>query len=119
MDTNKVSGRFFDIVGGPGKDALFDACKYADDKRASIKIYFSVLIGHTGLPDAYGSAYVLMDISDVIIRGIVHDDEVGEVFTVYGACRIGNGVTSSKDDYQFIAQYEPKIRRGEIRFIER
>ena len=41
MNTNQKE-KYYDIVNGPNKDALFDACKYACVKGANIPISFDV-----------------------------------------------------------------------------
>jgi len=40
--------KLFEIIAGPCKDMMFDACKYAYSKTARIPIDFTVIVGDTG-----------------------------------------------------------------------
>ena len=118
MDTKKSEGRDFAIVGGPNKDMLFDACKYAYSKSTRVGVEFSVVAGYTTPIDDPGCAYVLMSISDMKITGIEHEDGSGESFNLIGYCRVslsplGNSVL---EPYKFNAYYNAKSRKGSISF---
>ena len=114
--------RTFDIVAGPNRDMLFDACKYAYDKMVRIPIDFVVAIGYTMPKHHPGCAYVPMYISDIKVVGIEHEDGSGESFNLHGYCKAdlnslgGNNVTYKS--YRFKAYYNSKNRKGCITFIE-
>ena len=122
MNTRKTETRerYYDIVAGPSKDTLFDACKYAYNKNAKVTIDFSVAIGYTMPMDNPGCAYIRMAISDLRVVGIEHEDGSGESFNLHGYCRadldsFGGGYVTYKP-YRFKAYYDTKSRRGCISF---
>ncbi len=109
----------YDIVAGPNKDLLFDACKYAYDKSCKIDVQFSVASGYTTTPDNDPKcAYVLMDISDIMIAGIDHEDGSGDSFNIHGYCRISHKPTAGflLLPSKFVAYYNVKSRKGKITF---
>lgn len=121
MNTKKTErNRIFDIVNGPGRDALFDAYKYAYDDKTHIHIEFAVAIGYTTPVDDPGCAYVPMDIEDIKIRGIEHEDGSGYSFNLHGWCKadLGHGSKNAGlKSYKFKAYYNAKTREGCISFI--
>lgn len=121
MDTKKKeTERTFDIVGGPNRDRLFDACKYAYDEAAQSPINFSVAVGYTAPKHHPGCAYIPMFVSDIKIAGIEHEDGSGESFNLHGYCKadpdstIDNAMTCKT--YSFEAYYNTKSRNGWITF---
>lgn len=96
MDAKK---RGFNIIAGPGRDLLFDACKYAYDKKANIEVRFTV------------ESNCGMALSDVKISSISHEDGSGESFNLEGFCWIMAGRCS-----HFKAYYNTKNRTGYIQF---
>ena len=121
MNTKKnETERTFDIVAGPNRDMLFDACKYAYDKMVRIPIDFVVAIGYTMPKHHPGCAYVPMYISDIKVVGIEHEDGSGESFNLHGYCKadpdstVGNAKTCTS--YNFKAYYNTKSRSGCITF---
>lgn len=119
MNTKKE--RYYDIISGPNKDALFDACKYACSDSARLDIKFVVPIGYTMPVDDPGCAYVAMAITDMKIIGIEHEDGSGESFNLHGYCKCDlnsfGGKDASYELYMFKAYYNAKNRRGHIVFI--
>ena len=124
MNTKKTESRerYYDIVAGPNKDALFDACKYAYNENAKLTVNFTVAIGYTMPVSDPGCAYVAMAIADIVIVGIEHEDGSGESFNLHGYCKADlnsfgrNNVTYKP--YRFKAYYNSKNRKGCITFIE-
>ena len=118
MDT-KI--RNYDIVAGPSKDMLFDACKYAYNKTAKLTINFTVAAGYTMPKNNPGCAYMEMPITDIIIAGIEHEDGSGESFNLHGYCRANLNYFGEDGDYRpykFEAYYNARTRKGCIGFAE-
>ena len=120
----EVRERVYDIVAGPGKDLLFDACKYAYSKNARIPVEFTVAIAYTMPPSDSGCAYILMALTGIRICGVEYEDGSGESFNLHGFCRADlDSLSGSKDDavfkpYRFEAYYNTKRREGTISFTE-
>ena len=121
MNTKKNENeRSFDIVAGPNRDMLFDACKYAYSKSVRIPVDFTVAIGYTMPKHHPGCAYVPMFVSDIKIIGIEHEDGSGESFNLRGYCKadadstVGSAATCKL--YNFKAYYNTKSRSGHIKF---
>ena len=123
MNTKKIEikerhYKICEIVNGPNKDTLFDACKYAYSET-TIAIDFGVAAGYTMPRDHPECAYVPMDMSDVVIRGIEHEDESGERFIIHGICKATLPRSSdSAKFYKFRAYYDSKTHTGAITFFE-
>ncbi len=120
MDTKKTETKekYYDIVAGPNKDTLFDACKYAYNKTTKFAIDFGVAVGYTMPRNHPGCAYVPMDMSDVAIHGIEHEDGSGESFNIHGMCKAALRGSSDTKFYKFKAYYNTKTRTGTITFFE-
>ena len=124
MNTKRIEikERHYEIVNGPNKDALFDACKYACSKTAKLTVEFAVAIGYTMPKNDPGCAYIEMPITGIRIYGIEHEDGSGESFNLHGYCKAdlnylgGNNMTYKS--YRFKAYYNSKNRKGCITFIE-
>ena len=117
MNTKKT----YDIITGPSKDALFDACKYAYNKYVRYHIGLTIAIGYTLPKDNPGSAYITMTITDIILAGIEHEDGSGENLNLHGYCKADLNsfeATSTKNykSYRFKAYYNCKNRKGWITF---
>ncbi|MBR3180047.1 hypothetical protein IKF57_00735 [Candidatus Saccharibacteria bacterium] len=118
MNTKKK--KFYDIVGGPNRDAIFDACKYAKDKNVVFPLEFKVSTGYTGHPDEPEAAYVLMKAKNFSIYSIEHEDGSGQSFNLKGHLEIEvylehHTVPSWRPRY-FEAYYNTKTRKGHICF---
>ena len=72
------------IFGGPNRDTLFDACKYAYDKDAVTPIFFGVAEGYTAPLSDPGCAYAALEMSVTKINGISHEDGSGVSFNIRG-----------------------------------
>ena len=122
MDTDKSKNRCYNIVGGPNKDTIFDACKYAYSKSSHIDVYFSVVTGYTAPPETPGCAHVLMDLSDIVIAGVEHEDGTGDKLNLHGYCNVNeNGFLNTtgclaRCPYKFTAYYNTRERKGTINF---
>ena len=123
MDTKiSTTKRSYDIIAGPNKDALFDACKYAYNKSAKISIDFAVVLGYTTPTDNPGCAYIPMSLTDIKISGIEHEDGSGESFNLRGYCKADPCFRREDNmhykSYEFRAYYNSKSRKGRINLIE-
>lgn len=99
--STKISS-FYEILSGPNKDALFDACKYAYDKRVKISIPFR-----------------LSEVcpTEIRITSIVHDDGSGDYFNLAGYCKVDINEFGVHCFCHFEAFYNTKNRKGRMRFI--
>ena len=122
MDTKKTAteNKRYDIVAGPNKDTLFDACKYAYSKTAKVAVDFAVAIGYTTLKSNPGCAYIPMAITEIRITGIELEDGSGESFNLHGYCKADLNSFGKSDTiyrpYRFKAYYNSKHRKGCIEF---
>ena len=121
MNTKEKPNRY-EIVAGPNKDVLFDACKYAYNEHAHVVVVFVVAIGYTMARANPGCACIQMQLSDVKICGIEHEDGSGESFNLHGYCKANldsfRGTNAVRRPYRFEAYYNTKTRKGSITFIE-
>lgn len=112
--------RRYDIVGGPNKDLLFDACKYAFSEAVKIPVNFAVAIGYTAPKSNPNRCYIRMKIANIKIVGVEHEDGSGESFNLRGYCdadlRSINSTGVSLSHYRFDAYYDSKRREGSIVF---
>ena len=120
MDTKKEQKKLYDILDGPNKDSLFDACKYAYNSNVGIAVHFTVAVGYTLPKDNPNSAYIPMSISDIRIIGITHEDGSGESFLLYGYCNadlnsFAKNFNNTKP-YSFEAYFDARSRKGWISF---
>jgi len=117
MDTKKTA-RYYDIMNGPGKEVLFDACKYAHAEGARVPVNFSVAASYTAA--THNRAYMPMELTDVVIYGINHEDDSGESFNLHGQCYavLDTSVPGTYTPCHFHSFYNSKTRRGEICFYD-
>ena len=121
MNTNSKKERLFDIVNGPNRDTLFDACKYAYSKNAKVPVGFTVAAGYTMPEGSPGRAYFSLRLTDLTIAGIAHENGSGESFNLHGYCRAdldSFGSTATYSSYYFSAYYNTQTRTGTIKFTE-
>lgn len=115
MNTNH-----YDIVNGPNKDTLFDACKYAYAKNSDITVDFAVAAGYTAPVSSHQAAYIPMSVIDIRICGIEHEDGSGESFNLKGYCSANLSSSGERGavykSYGFVAYYNTKKRKGWISF---
>lgn len=123
MSTEKTEPkeRYYNIVAGPNKDALFDACKYAYSDNAKLIIDFTVAIGYTMERKVSNRNCIPMAITDIKICGIEHEDGSGESFNLYGYCKADPESIDKSDvsykPYRFEAYYDTRSRKGCITLI--
>lgn len=111
MNTNQKN-EYFDIIGGPNKDILFDACKYAFVKGAVIPINFDIAANYTMSKGDPNCACLKMDATDFRIMGVDNEDGSGESFNIRGyAKKEGN-------QFRFRGYYNTKRRQGFITFFK-
>ena len=118
MDTN-MEKRHFDIITGPNKDRLFDACRYYNEE-ASIPIHFSIAVGYDKPRYDPRCTYIEMYIKNVKIRGIENDSNSKEEFIIKGDCEADLNSFGDNPKYQpktFSALYNAKSRKGFISFF--
>ena len=121
MDTNK---RSFDIVNGPSRDRLFDACKYAFENKCP-EADFSVAAGYTRPKRSPECAYIRMEITEMRILAIEHLDYTGNSLLLKGSCKAdldpdnrGFHRKVVLREYGFEAEYNVKTRNGKITFSQ-
>ena len=120
MDTS-LSERKFEILYGPNRDLLFDACKYAFCGRVVIPIDFSVATGYTAPPNKSGSAYIPAKFKTICLESITHESDTGYVFCLKGTCEAdihpGDWNHLQYKGYAFEAHYDTQSRKGTIQFF--
>lgn len=119
MNTNTTE-RLYEIMNGPSRDTLFDACKYAYAKNGKVTIDFVVAVGYT-MPEGHpGRAYIPMKLTDIVIAGIEHEDGSGESFNLHGYCRAALNISKpyTYTYCRFRGYYNAKTRIGTISFNE-
>ncbi len=117
-----VKEKTYEIVNGPNKDTIFDACKYAYSLKTRIPLEFEVALGYTAPPSDSGAAYIPAKIKDLRISGIQHEDGSGESLNLLGYCQADltpHRQTAVWSWYRFKAYYNTKRRTGHIVFLPR
>lgn len=145
MSTNEKKEWTFDIVGGPSRDRIFDACKYAydDGEDGCIPIKFKVALDIAKGPCDITDVIPLY-MSDFKVNEIGHEDGSGHSFNLGGYCKadlgfdIGNNydayyirtgyhkggrlphpeIRKYLRNYYFRIYYSSKSRKGWITFFE-
>lgn len=115
MNTNENRSSF-EIVSGPSRDTLFDACKYAYDKSAHVGISFGIPVAWTAPPTDLKAMFVPMEMEDIIVSLIPHEDGSGNSFNISGYCKAALVMEGRLKDYEFKAYYNTKTRQGVIEF---
>lgn len=105
------------IFGGPNRDTLFDACKYAYDKDAVIPIFFAVAESYTAPLNGPICAYTALEMDVTSICGISHEDGSGVRLIVDGYCiaKFSNSL-NGRTTCSFKAYYNARTRDGHISF---
>lgn len=104
------------IFGGPNRDTLFDACKYAYDKDAVIPIFFAVAESYTAPLNGPICAYTALEMDMTSICGISHEDGSGVKLIVDGYCiakfsnSLNGRTTCSFRSERFITQKRTRVR---------
>ena len=105
------------IFGGPNRDTLFDACKYAYDKDAVIPIFFAVAESYTAPLNGPICDYTALEMDVTSICGISHEDGSGVKLIVDGYCiaKFSNSL-NGRTTCSFRAFYNTKTHEGQISF---
>ncbi|MBR3228791.1 hypothetical protein IKF67_00975 [Candidatus Saccharibacteria bacterium] len=115
----ETEGNLYNIVDGPDRDALFDACKYAYDYCSFISVEFKVAIG---LPPRLGGSYEAMKIKDIRISRVGHENGSDVGLNLEGTCKADlnphSPVAPEWRNYKFKAYYNAKRKTGFISFFE-
>ena len=111
----------FDVVNGPCKDLLFDACKYACRKEAEVIPKFSIAQYYIGdARDNTKRMAVYMPVKNFYIMGIDNEDGSGESWNVRGSVDADLDNRDSKHPdwthYRFFMYYNSRRREGVITF---
>ena len=119
-ENSKSHEMWFKIENGPNSDVLFDACKYAHRKAAKVDVDF--LIASDCTERERGCVMIPMEIDDVVIRGIQHEDWSGEKLILYGYCYTNFGTGACGCDRMrhlaFEARYHARTHKGSITFSD-
>lgn len=121
--TSKSVTNHYEIFSGPSKSALFDACMYAYSKDAKITVNFGISQGCSNHGDDATKLHLMMQITDIVITGIQHEDASGESFNLEGYCKVDIDYHIRNDGvcrYQyrrFTAYYDTRSRKGTITLI--
>ena len=114
--------RYFSIVDGPSKDRIFDACRYAHDKGTKISLSFKVALSYTSPgsePFQALGKMIPMQIEDVCIEGIRHENKISDVLIISGSCNADlekYGRNAHPTEHVFEAYYKTSNREGTIVF---
>ena len=124
MSTTSKSVAFcYEIFNGPSKSVLFDSCLYAYSKDAKVHVNFAVSQGCSNHGNDATKMHLMMQITDIVITGIQHEDASGESFNLEGYCTVDIDYPIRNDGvcrYQyrrFTAYYNSKSRKGTITLI--
>ena len=123
MNTSKSVTNCFSIINGPSKSVLFDSCQYAYSKDVKVHIDFAIPQGYSSHSNDAVKLYLPMQITDIVITGIQHEDGSGESFNLEGHCKVDIDYHIRNDGvcrYQyrrFTAYYNSKSRKGTITLI--
>lgn len=117
----KMNSKTYKIVGGPNRDRLIDAFKYAFDSDVKIPIDFQVVYGTTMPTSHPGCANIYLNLRDIRILSIQHECGSGYSFNIEGylKTRLDNPweiLETEMYDYQFTAYYNADTRKGVISF---
>ncbi len=103
----------YDIVGGPNRDVIFDAMKYAYD-NLRIPIEFRIAKGYSASKDDPGSVAFLLKTQNIQIHTIQHEDGTGYNFNLKGFIDIAFTTGEYYTPCKFEAHYNAKTRKGTI-----
>ena len=116
----------FDIVDGPNRDFLFDACKYVNKKNVSLMVDLTIADGYKKSENG-SKTYIPLKVDDIKVTGITRkeDENKAPIFNdeliLHGICRAdlsgrGEGKEFFKA-YHFEACYNTKTRKGSVYFL--
>lgn len=127
MNTSKSVTYCYDIVDGPSKSTLFDACQYAYNKGTKISVMFEIVQGYSedSNDDPKLKLPLFLPIADILVTGIQHEDGSGESFNLEGYCCADIDYYEKKcytntyfyENYRFSAYYNTESRTGKFTLI--
>lgn len=115
MNTQKEEQ--YNILNGPSKDLIFDALKYAYDKKIIVPIWFKVVKDFSPLGTTIGQIHL----SGIRLKSIEYGDGAADKINICGYCKANlespdkNGPHSP---YGFKALYNTRTRSGYISFSQ-
>lgn len=121
--TSKSVTNCYSIINGPSKSVLFDSCQYAYSKDVKVHINFAIPQGYSNHSNDATKLYLPMQITDIVITGIQHEDGSGESFNLEGYCKVDIDYHIRNDGvcrYQyrrFTAYYNSKSRKGTFTLV--
>ena len=121
--TSKSVTNCYSIINGPSKSVLFDSCQYAYSKDVKVHINFAISQGCSSHSNDAIKLYLPMQITDIVITGIQHEDGSGESFNLEGYCKVDIDYHIRNDGvcrYQyrrFTAYYNSKSRKGTFTLV--
>ena len=113
----------YDIISGPSKATLFDACLYSYSKDAKIAVNFGISQGCSNHGDDATKLHLLLPVTNIKITGIEHEDGSGESFVIKGYCHVDKDYLLRKENTyryrysRFLAYYNAKNRKGSFTLI--
>lgn len=113
----------YDIIGGPSKSALFDACMYVYNKDAKIAVNFTISQGYSNDTNDATRLYIPLPVTNIKITGIEHEDGSGESFILKGYCNVDKDYLLRKENTyryrysRFSAYYDARSRKGTFTLI--
>ena len=116
MNTSKSVA--YAIINGPSKSALFDSCKYCYSMDVKVHVNFTISQGYSNHSNDATKLYLPMQITDIAITGIQHEDGSGESFNLEGCCKVDIDYHIRNDGVRryryrrFSAYYNAKSRKG-------
>ena len=122
MNTKSVAYRY-DIINGPSKSALFDACMYVYNKDAKIAVNFTISQGYSNDTNDATKLYLPLPVTNINITGIEHEDGSGESFILKGYCNVDKDYLLRKENTyryrysRFSAYYNTGNRKGSFTLI--
>ena len=118
---DRIYNRTYKIAGGPNRDRLFDAIKYAYDVDTKVPINFQVVYGTTMPTTHPGCANIYLQMRNICVVSIQHECGSGYSFNIEGylKTRLDNPheiLESEMRDYRFKAYYNADTREGVMSF---
>lgn len=115
MSTPKIKVNTFtmEIMAGPNAATLFDALRYAFDKKSHIECGFCVPAAYTTIGPGSNQGYIPEQVTISEISSIEHIDRTGIYLKIKGRCRTSLFDKNGKE-YKFEAKYSTQIRKGQL-----
>lgn len=96
-----MNPNYFEIVNGPSKEELFNACMHYADDNADTANIFDILVS----PDTKATH------KSLAVDSITHEDGSGESFVLRGDCSIDNSF------HRFKGYYRTDTRKGFLNIL--